>query len=211
MYGGAEASLAAGLNGRRERVDVATKIWAGSVEEGREQFRRQLDWYGRVEVEQIHNLVAWERHVGWLEEERDAGRIGRVGVTHYAASAFGELAHALRTERFSTVQVPLNPRERECEREILPLAAELGLAVIVMRPFGEGALLRRTPAPEDLAALGVGSWPEALLKWALSDERVDVVIPATRVPEHARANAAAGSPPWFDAEQRRLVESLAAA
>jgi diketogulonate reductase-like aldo/keto reductase len=210
MYGGAEASLAAGFDGRRERVDVATKIWAGSVEEGREQFRRQLDWYGHVEVEQIHNLVAWERHVEWLEEERDAGRIGRVGVTHYAASAFGELARALRTERFSTVQVPLNPRERECEREILPLAAELGLALIVMRPFGEGALLRRTPAPEDLAALGVGSWPEALLKWALSDERVDVVIPATRVPEHARANAAAGSPPWFDAAHRRLVESLAA-
>ena len=210
MYGGAEASLAAGLDGRRERADVATKIWAGSVDEGREQFRRQLDWYGHVEVEQIHNLVAWERHVEWLEEERDARRIGRVGVTHYAASAFGELARALRTERFSTVQVPLNPHERECEREILPLAAELGVAVIVMRPLGEGALLRMTPAQEHLAALGVGSWPEALLKWALSDERIDVVIPATRVPEHARANAAAGSPPWFDAEQRRLVESLAA-
>jgi aryl-alcohol dehydrogenase-like predicted oxidoreductase len=58
--------------------------------------------------------------------------------------------------------------------------------------------------------LGVESWPQALLKWALSDERVDIVIPATRDPEHARANAAAGSPPWFDADQRRFVESLAA-
>jgi diketogulonate reductase-like aldo/keto reductase len=210
MYGGAEASLAAALEGRRDRADVATKIWAPSVEEGREQFRRQLDWYGTVEIEQIHNLVAWERHVEWLEEERDAGRIGRLGVTHYAASAFGELARALRTGRFSTVQVPLNPHERECEREIVPLAAELGVAVIVMRPLGEGSLLRRTPAPEDLVALEVESWPEALLKWALSDERVDVAIPATGVPEHARANAAAGSPPWFDAEQRRLVERLAA-
>jgi diketogulonate reductase-like aldo/keto reductase len=81
--------------------------------------------------------------------------------------------------------------------------------VIVMRPLGEGALLRRQPTSEELAPLGVDSWPQALLKWALSDERVDVVIPATRRPEHARANAAAGSPPWFDAEQRRLVESLA--
>jgi aryl-alcohol dehydrogenase-like predicted oxidoreductase len=61
-----------------------------------------------------------------------------------------------------------------------------------------------------LAELGVESWPQALLKWALSDERVDVVIPATRDPDHARANAGAGSPPWFDAEQRRLVESLSA-
>jgi diketogulonate reductase-like aldo/keto reductase len=210
MYGGAEASLASALRDRRNEADVATKIWTSSVEDGREQFRRQLDWYGHVEIEQIHNLVAWERQLEWLEEERDAGRIGRLGVTHYAASAFGELARALRTGWFATVQVPLNPDERECEHEVLPLAAELGVAVIVMRPLGEGSLLRRSPSREELAALGVDSWPEALLKWALSDQRVDLVIPATRVPEHARANAAAGSPPWFDDEQRRLVERFAA-
>ena len=209
MYGGAEASLSAALDGRRQRAVVATKIWASRVEEGREQLRNQLAWFGRVEIEQIHNLVSWERHLAWLEEERAAGRVGRVGVTHYSASGFDELARALRTTRFDTLQVPLNPSERECERVLLPLAAELGVAVIVMRPLGEGALLRRPPHPEELAALGVRSWPDALLKWALSDRRVDVVIPATRRPEHARANAVAGSPPWFDAEQRRFVESLA--
>jgi diketogulonate reductase-like aldo/keto reductase len=83
------------------------------------------------------------------------------------------------------------------------------VAVIVMRPLGEGALVRRSPPAELLAALGVETWAQALLKWALSDGRVDLVIPATRAAEHARENAAAGSPPWFDAEQRRLVERLA--
>jgi aryl-alcohol dehydrogenase-like predicted oxidoreductase len=131
-------------------------------------------------------------------------------VTHYSPSAFRELARALRSGRFDTVQVPLNPHERECEHEILPLAAELRVAVIVMRPLGEGALVRRSVPRETLAALGVESWPQALLKWALSDPRVDAVIPATRNPEHVRENAAAGDPPWFDAEQRRLVETLAA-
>jgi aryl-alcohol dehydrogenase-like predicted oxidoreductase len=70
-------------------------------------------------------------------------------------------------------------------------------------------LVARSPRAEELTSLGVDSWPEALLKWALSDERVDAVIPATRNPAHARANARAGSPPFFDAEQRRLVERLA--
>ena len=133
-----------------------------------------------------------------------------LGVTHYGPSAFRELARALRTGRFDAVQVPLNPHERECEREILPLAAELGVAVIVMRPLGEGALVRRSVPLDVLKQLGVESWSQALLKWALSDERVDAVIPATRSPEHARENAAAGEPPWFDADQRRLVERLAA-
>jgi diketogulonate reductase-like aldo/keto reductase len=210
MYGGTEASLGAALAGRRDGATVATKVWTGSVDEGREQYRRQREWFGRVEIEQIHNLVAWERHSEWLEQERAEGRIYRLGVTHYSPSAFRELGRALRSGRFDTVQVPLNPHERECEREILPLAAELGIAVIVMRPLGEGALVRRTVPKEMLARLGVESWAQALLKWTLSDERVDLVIPATRDREHVRENAAAGDPPWFDAEQRRLVERLAA-
>jgi diketogulonate reductase-like aldo/keto reductase len=209
MYGGAEASLAIALRGRRAQAVVATKIWASSVEEGREQFRRQLAWFERIEVEQIHNLLAWERHLRWLEAERAEGRIDRLGVTHYSPASFGELGRALRTSRFETLQVPLNPNEREAERELLPLAAELGVAVIVMRPLGEGGLVQRNVPPEVLQQLGVETWPQALLKWALSDPRVDVVIPATRDPEHARSNAAAGNPPWFDAEQRRLVERFA--
>jgi len=212
MYGGAEESLASALSGRRDEAIVATKIWSRSVEDGQTHFRRQLEWFERIEVEQVHNLVSWREHIPWLEDEREAGRIDRLGVTHYQPSAFGELETALRTGRFQTLQVPLNPLERESEGRLLPLAAELGVAVIVMRPLAEGALLRRTPTPEQLEPLrefGVTSWPQALLKWALSDERVDVVIPATRSPEHARANAGAGEPPWFGAEERRLVERLA--
>jgi diketogulonate reductase-like aldo/keto reductase len=214
MYGGAEQSIAAALDGARPRVTIATKTWASSVGEGRAHYARQLEWFGgRVDVEQVHNLVAWRAHLEWLEQERDAGRIGRLGVTHYAPGAFSELAAAMRTKRFETVQLPYNPYERESERELIPLAAELGMAVIVMRPFGEGSLLRRAPAQRDLAPFrefGVETWPQALLKWGLSDERVDIAIPATTDPDHVRENAAAGSPPWFGPDERRLVEALAA-
>ena len=213
MYGGAERSLSEALDGRHDGVAVATKIWAGSVAEGRAQYAAQLDWFGgRIEIEQVHNLVAWREHAAWLEDERDAGRVGRLGVTHYSPGAFAELAEAMRSGRFATVQLPYNPRERESERELLPLAEELGMAVIVMRPLAEGGLLRREPSAEELAPLrefGIGTWPQALLKWVLSDERIDVAIPATRDPVHARANAEAGSPPWFGPDERKLVERLA--
>jgi aryl-alcohol dehydrogenase-like predicted oxidoreductase len=214
MYGGAEGSLAAALDGRRDEAIVATKIWAAPPAEARRQYRDQLAWFGRVDVQQVHNLVAWRAHLPWLEAERDEGRIGRLGVTHYAPSAFDELAEAMRTGRFDTVQLPLNPHERAAERVLLPLAAELGLAVIVMRPLGQGALLRRSPRIEELAPLapfGIETWPHALLKWVLSDPRVDVVIPATRRPDHARENTAAGEPPWLGPDERAYVERLAAA
>jgi diketogulonate reductase-like aldo/keto reductase len=212
MYGNAERSLAAALRGRREQATVATKIWAPTAVQGREQYARQLELFGRVEIEQIHNLVAWQEQVEWLRDERDAGRVGRIGVTHYSPFSFDDVAEALRSGRFETVQLPLNPYERAAERRVLPVAEELGLPVIVMRPFGEDELLVRPPSPGELEPLvdyGVETWPQALLKWALSDTRVDVAIPGTRNPLHAAENALAGSPPWFGPDERLYVERLA--
>lgn len=212
MYGGAEESLGLAVADRRAEAIVATKIWADTVDEGRAQFADQLRWFGRVEIEQVHNLVAWEQHLPWLEEEREAGRIDRLGVTHYQEAAFGELARALRTGRFSVLQVPYNPVERGCEEELLPLAAELGIAVIAMRPLGDKSRLPSPPPLEALAPLrdfGVSTWAQALLKWALSDKRIDAVIPATKDLSHLHQNAAAGKPPWLGPEERLLVERLA--
>lgn len=215
MYGEAERVLGGALEGRRGDAQVATKVWTRSAEEGRAQVERALRWYGgQVELYQVHNLVSWREHLDTLERLRDEGRVAAIGATHYAASAFGELLAVMETGRIGAVQVPYNPLEREVERAILPLAEELGLGVVVMRPFGEGGLLRRAPADaalEPLRPFGVSSWAQALLKWILSDPRCHVAIPATSSPRHMADNAAAGSPPWLGPDERAYVARLAGA
>ena len=214
MYGRSEHVLAKGLEGRRDAAVVATKVWTPSTETGRAQINQAIDWFGgHVELYQVHNLVNWRAHLDTLDAEREAGRVTAIGATHYSPGAFDELAEVMRSGRITFVQIPYNPLEREIEARILPLAAELNLGVILMRPFGQGRLFARAPSPADLAplaAFGVTTWPQALLKWGLSDERCHVAIPATSKPARMRGNAAAGSPPWFGEEERRYVARLAA-
>ena len=213
MYGEAERVLGAALADRRDRALIATKVWTPSSEEGRRQAERALAYFGgHIDLYQLHNLVNWHEHLAMLEALRGAGKVTAIGATHYSEAAFGELADVMKTGRISAVQVPYNPHQRLVENTILPLAADLGLGVVLMRPFGEGSLVRSSPSAADLAAFAafnVTTWPQVLLKWQLSDPRCHVSIPATFKSAHMRDNAAAGAPPWFGAEERARVVELA--
>src|SRR5205085_1871835 len=213
MYGAAEQVLGECLQGRRNSALVATKVWASTTGEGQSQVKRALKYFGNcIDLYQVHNLVNWLEHLALLERLRDAGQVRAIGATHYSSTAFGEMRHVMKTGRITAIQIPYNPLEREVEREILPLASDLGLGVVVMRPFAEGELMSRIPSEAELAPLqpfGVTTWSQALLKWILSDPRCHVAIPATRHPDHLAENAAAGDPPWFGQEERAFVARLA--
>jgi aryl-alcohol dehydrogenase-like predicted oxidoreductase len=210
MYGRAEELLGTALGERRGEAVVATKIWTSSAAEGRRQLDRALGHFGgHVELMQIHNLVAWRDHLPMLLAARDDEKIDLVGATHYAD--LSGLEAVMRDGRLDAIQIPYNPRQREVERRILPLAADLGLGVLVMRPFAEGALTGLGVDEDALAPLhpfGVRTWAQALLKWVLSDPRCTVAIPATSRVARIDENAAAGEPPWFGPDERDLVARL---
>ncbi len=212
MYGEAERVVAGALEGRRDQAIVATKVWTPSREEGRAQIAAALDWFGTVDIYQVHNLVAWREWVRELERLRGEGKVRAIGVTHYSHGAYPDLLRAMKSGLVDVVQLPYNAVDDRAARELLPAAADLGLGVLVMRPLGEGSLVRRKPAAfaeGSLARFGVRTWAQALLKWILSDPRVHCAIPATAHPERMRENAEAGEPPWLDDDAREYVQRLA--
>jgi aryl-alcohol dehydrogenase-like predicted oxidoreductase len=204
MYGAAEGVLARTLGDRRDQALVADKVWTPDDGEADEQIVRALALFGGcVDIYQVHNLVAADRRLRTLARLRGEGAVRVVGATHYRHAEFPALVQLMKARAVEMVQVPLNAADRVAEREV---------GVLVMRPLGEGALMRRTISADQLAPLrdhGVETWAQALLKWILSDLRVSCVIPATSRPERMQENAAAAGPPWFDAETRSYVERLA--
>ncbi len=214
MYGEAERVLGDALRKYgRDRATVATKVWTSDDREAERQIQDALSFFDdRVELYQVHNLVAVEKRLDMLEELKSEGKIRSVGATHYSRSAFPALMDVMRGGRIDFVQVPYNAADTAVADEVLPLAEELDLGVIVMVPLGSGRLVRNAPSEEELEPLrefGVETWAQALLKFVLSDERVSCAIPATSKPERAWENAHAGDPPFFGEEERQYVASLA--
>lgn len=206
MYGRAEATtgelLAAA--GSRPKAFVATKVWTRGRAEGLRQINESMRLLRAdpLDLMQVHNLLDWRSHLPVLRELKAAGRIRHIGITHYSAGAYDELAAVMRAEPFDFLQINYSPDEREAERLILPLAAERGMAVLINRPFGGGGLLRRLqgrPLPGWAAEIGAASWAQLLLKFVLSHPAVTCAIPGTSRPEHMADNVGAGSEPVPDA------------
>jgi diketogulonate reductase-like aldo/keto reductase len=216
MYGRAEAVVGAlvGAADAHDRVFIATKIWTSGKAAGIAQMQRSMRLLGgdRIALMQVHNLLDWRTQLATLRQWKLDGRIAYLGVTHYSASAHGELEAVMRAERLDFVQLNYAIDDRAAERRLLPLAADRGIAVLVNRPFGGGSLLRTLAGralPGWAADIDCRSWAQILLKYVISHPAVTCAIPGTGSPEHMRDNALAGSGALPDASLRtRMVASL---
>ena len=216
MYGRAEAVTGDLLAefGARPRSFLATKVWTTGRERGIEQMRRsaQLLRTEIIDLMQIHNLVDWRTHLATLRRMKEEGRVRYIGITHYTISALPELARILRTEPgIDFVQLGYSLATRAAEAELLPTAAEHGVAVIANQPLERGNLFRRVrrrELPDWAREFDCANWAELFLKYVLAEPAVTCVIPATGNPDHMKDNLAAGFGSLPDARQREQIRKL---
>lgn len=212
MYGTSEnvaGSLIADL-GLRAQLFVATKVWTSGRAEGIRQMRQSMKRLQaeRLDLMQVHNLVDVATHARTLAQWKERGLIRYAGISHYTSSAYAEVERWVRTGAFDFLQINYSLAEREADRRLLPIALEKGMAVLVNRPFAEGALFRRlrgTPLPGWAAEAGASSWAQLLLKWILGHPGVTCVIPGTAKPEHLKDNLGAGYPPLPERSLRQRI------
>jgi len=212
MYGRAEEVVGAVLAdlGAIGRAFLATKVWTRGKREGAaemERSRRRMR-AERIDLMQIHNLLDWQTHLPVLREMKQAGVIRYLGVTHYAHGELPTIERMMRSESLDFVQVPYNLADRAVEARVLPAAADTGTAVLVMRPFEEGALFRRVrgkPLPGWAADIDCTSWAQIFLKFLIGHPAVTCPIPATADPVHLADNLQAGFGRLPDAALRRTM------
>jgi aryl-alcohol dehydrogenase-like predicted oxidoreductase len=216
MYSTAEAVLGDLLTPQMHaQAFLATKVWTRGTRAGIEQMTHsgQLLAATRLDLVQVHNLLDLDTQLATLREWKAAGRVRYLGVTHYTVSAQAELERVLRREQLDFVQLNYSPLTRAAEQRLLPLAAERGVAVLVNRPFEDGALFARTrgrPLPQWAHELEAASWGQLVLKFIAAHPAVTCIIPATASAAHLKDNLAAACGALPDARQReQIAQALA--
>lgn len=216
MYGKAEQVIGTLANklGLRDKLFLATKVWTRGKQAGIESMDRSMARLQakRIDLMQVHNLVDLDTQLATMREWKAQGRFRYIGITHYNASAFGDVENVLRQEKVDFLQINYSIMEREAEQRILPLARDREVAVIINRPFGGGDLFSRVrsqPLPEWAADFDCRSWAQFFLKWIIAHSGVTCVIPATNNPSHLEDNLRAGSGPLPDEKTRNRMIKLA--
>ncbi|MCH9807816.1 MAG: aldo/keto reductase [Alphaproteobacteria bacterium] len=217
MYGSAQSTIGYGLGKLNYPAAAfsADKIWTSSPSNGRAQLAKTQGLWGvkRMDLMQVHNLLAWEAHLKMLQDLKAAGEIRYVGITTSHGRRHRELEQIMRTQDIDFVQLTYNVFDREVEGRLLPLAREKGIGVIVNRPYRRGALIERfagKPLPPIAGEIGAKSWAQILLKFVISHPAVTCAIPATTRVDHVKENLAAAVGPLPDAAMRKRIAETAA-
>ncbi|MDB5195821.1 MAG: aldo/keto reductase [Flaviaesturariibacter sp.] len=211
MYGKAEEAIGKLMRGSfGDNFFYATKVWTTGREEGILQMNASFQKMGRtvMDLMQIHNLVDWKTQLKTLREWKEQGKIRYIGITHYTDNMHGELEAIIRKEEIDFVQFNYSITARHAEKTLLPLAADRGVATLINRPLGEGALMRKVigkPLPIWASEYDIPTWSAFFLKFILSHPAVTCVIPATSDPKHAAENYSAGKGNLPDAATREAM------
>ena len=216
MYGAAQETVGRLLSklDKPETLFSATKVWIEGKQAGIEQMQQSMDLWGidSFDLMQIHNLKDWQVHLETLREWQALGKIRYIGITTSHNRFHEELADIMNRESLDFVQFTYNIDNRISEQSLLPIAFDKGIAVLINRPFQRGDLFRKVKGkklPEWAREIGINSWGQYFLKFAVSHPAVTCAIPATSKVKHMVDNMQAGYGDLPDAATReRMIKYL---
>ncbi len=214
VYGDAEAVLgdviaAGGLGGK---LFIATKLEAPDATELKRSLARLKT--EKLDLLQFHNVRDPQQSLAQFKDWKAQGVARYIGMTSTRHADFAAIEAVLAREKPDFVQIDYSIDDREAEKRILPLAAEVNAGVLTALPFGRARLFRAVKglAVPEWARGFAESWAQFFLKYLLADPRVTAVIPGTADAAHMTENLGAMRGPLPDPDQRRqmvaFVEAL---
>jgi aryl-alcohol dehydrogenase-like predicted oxidoreductase len=217
-YGNSEQVLGHLLadSGLRGNTFMATKVDREDREDGLERMAGSAKRLGGViDLMQVHNLRGVDVQLPTLQDWKAEGRFRYIGVTTHRVSQHAEIERVMRQYPLDFIQINYSLADRAAADRLLPLAQDLGVAVLVNRPFGNGRLfgaVKGVDLPGWAAEIDAASWGQVFLKYIVSHPAATIPIPGTTKPHHVVDNLGAmhgGLPdPALRSAMERFMDGL---
>jgi len=214
-YGRAEAvvgELCAEL-GLTDDLFFATKVFSEGEQAGIDEMADSLQRLHTpvIDLMQVHSMRDWELHLPSIRKLKEEGKVRYIGITIHRDTGHAQMMQLMRNENLDFIQVNYNLVERAAAEEVLPLAQELGVAVMVNVPFAKANLFNMTRGvalPDWASEIDCDSWAQFFLKYVISHPAVTCVIPRTGNPRHMADNLMAGFGNMPDQATRSKMEAF---
>ncbi len=217
MYTGSESAIGKALSeqGLRDKMFIATKFTPSGTPNdpvgGKESIQRSLQRLGKIDLIFAHHIEGLEQLMPLmvdLKKQKQVHYVGFTSVNH--PQEYPQVLEYLRKYPIDFLQIDYTIGERAAETEVLPLARERKVAVMVATPLGGGrtSLLPRTKdheLPPWAADFGATTWSQFLLKYVVAHPAVTCAIPGTTKVAHLEDDQAAGHGQLPDAAMRKKM------
>ena len=201
MYGAghSEEVVARALEGRRDRVFVASKVSPRhfAYNDVLDAAKRSLKRLGlkQIDLYQLHwpsSKIPIAETMRAMEKLVSDGLTRYIGVSNFSVEQMKEAQQSLSHEKIVSNQVEFSLVDRSVEARILPYCQKEGLTLIAYSPLGQGKIPRGRGSSfkvlDEIAAKLDKSRNQVALGWVLQHDSV-VAIPKAADPEHVKENA----------------------
>lgn len=197
----------------RDRLFIATKVEKKDRTGSLERMEGSLVKLQTpvLDLVQSHQMNGAENTLPVMHEWQQDGRVRYIGITTSDTDTFPRMLELMKKEAMDFIQVNYSLSNREAADEILPLAIDKGIAVLINIPFARGQLFKAVadrPLPDWTAEFDCESWGQFFLKYVISHPAVTCAIPGATKARHAIDNVGAAFGRLPDPELRRRQETF---
>lgn len=184
----------------QEKLFLTGKITVRGKAEGIDHLEKTVQYLNKqpMDLLLVHNMLEMEIHWPTLKAWKDAGRVRYIGVSLTRQKTYVGLERFMKDEKPDFIMTGYSIPHPQAGERVLPLAQDLGIAVIGVEPFKavtDGAffdLVANKPLPEWATEFDCETWAQFSLKYILSNPAMTCVVTETRRLKHARDNMLAG-------------------
>lgn len=194
-----------GLNRFLDIREVDKQGGIAQYEQTRRFFKRQP-----ADLIQVESMTDMDVHWPTLRDWKDNGEARYIGITTSATADHERMETYMRSIKPDFIQVNYSLLEPEAGNRVLPLARDLGIAVLINSPFDGGLYFKHVSGqqlPDWAAEFDCESWAQFNLKFILGETAVNSVLTETTRISNLEENLRAGTGRLPDTQTRGKMQA----